>query len=234
MIPNPYPGIFVAIDGINGSGKTTQVGLLENWLRKDVYGISATDSISSSRVIEVFKEPNKKGEFGRRIYEELYKGSEGLAIKDPIGFQTWYACDSKDNLKLNVIPRLKLNGIVILDRFRSSLVHGATSVHDIDILMAMNRSIIGEYFIWPDALFIMDTPVEAAMERLKEKGRDLDAQEEKSEQERTAQYFSVFAEKYPNCVVIRDDGSSASMKDKHMQIKSHVQKLLKQKPTRGV
>lgn len=228
MIPNPYPGIFIAIDGINGAGKTTQVELLANWLRKDTY------SLNCGRVIEVFKEPNKDGEYGKRIYEELNKGSEGLAIRNPIGFQTWYTCDSKANLELNVIPRLRLGGIVILDRFRSSLVHGATSVHDIDMLMAMNQFIIGEHFIWPDALFIIDTPVDAAMERLKEKGRALDAQEEKSEQARTAGYFLVFAEKYPNCVVVSDDGTAASMKAKHQIIKAHVQKLLKQKPARGV
>ena len=228
MIPNPYPGIFIAIDGINGSGKTTQVELLADWLRKD------TCSLNCGRVIEVFKEPNKAGEYGKRIYEELHKGAEGLAIWNPMGFQTWYACDSKANLEFKVIPRLKLGGIVILDRFRSSLVHGATSVHDIDMLMAMNKFIIGEHFIWPDALFIIDTPVKAAMERLKGKGRALDAQEQKSEQERSAQYFLVFAEKYLNCIVIKDDGDAASLKAKHSAIKAHVEELLKQKPARGV
>ncbi len=233
MIPNPYPGIFIAVDGINGSGKTTQVQLLEKWLREQ-YPTPTLDSHHSGRVIEVFKEPNKDGEYGKRIYEELNKGLEGLAIKDPMSFQTWYACDSKANLELNVIPRLKLGGIVILDRFRSSLVHGAISVHDIDILMMKNQIIIGEHFILPDALFIIDTPVEAAMERLKEKGRALDAQENRADQERTAGYFLAFAEKYPNCVVIKDGGDSASLKSKHLQIKAHVQKLLEQKPARGI
>jgi dTMP kinase len=233
MIPNPYSGILGAVDGINGSGKTTQVQLLEKWLREQ-YPTPMLHSLTAGRVIEVFKEPNKDGEYGKRIYEELFKGPDGLAMKDPVGFQSWYARDSKTNLEERVIPRLRNGGIVLLDRFRSALVHGAKSVADIDMLMMMNRMIIGEHFIWPDVLFIIDTPVEAAMERLKEKGRELDSQEQRSEQERTAEYFLVFAKKYPNCVVIKDDGTAASMKTKHEAIKSHMQKLLEAKPARGV
>lgn len=231
MIPNPYPGIFIVIDGIDGCGKSTQVKLLAEWLRRDVYP-NIINPLGLWRVVLETKEPDKTGLFGKMIYADLAKNN-GLHVTDPARFQMWYACDSKIHLRDKIIPRLELDGIVISDRFRSSMVYGARSVSDIHALMATNRMIIGEHFIWPDAIFIIDVPVELAMERLKEKGRKLDGHEQVSVLKHTKERYQQFAELYSNCILIEDEGDS-SREAKFDAIKVYVEDLLKQKPACGV
>ena len=114
MIPNPYPGIFIVIDGIDGCGKSTQINMLVDWLRHEVYPVTS-DPTKPHRVVLGTKEPDKEGPFGRKIYEDLGK-VDGLHTTDPYRFQMWYACDSKIHLRDKIIPRLELGGIVISDR----------------------------------------------------------------------------------------------------------------------
>lgn len=90
MIPNPYSGIFIVIDGIDGCGKSTQVKLLAEWLKRETYGVG--------RVVLETKEPDKTGLFGKLIYADLAK-ENGLHVTEPALFQTWYTCDSKIHLQ---------------------------------------------------------------------------------------------------------------------------------------
>ena len=224
MIPNPYPGIFIIIDGIDGCGKSTQVRLLVEWLKRETY--------SAGRVVLETKEPDKTGPFGKMIYADL-ANEDGLHVTDPARFQMWYACDSKIHLQNKIIPCLEHGGIVISDRFRSSMVYGARIGDDIPGLMVMNQMIIGEHFIWPDAIFIIDVTPEVAIKRLKENGRDMDGHENREVLDRTRGHYMTFFRAYPNCIVIPDSGL-VSPDTKSMNIREHVEKLLKQKPACGV
>ena len=48
--PHPYPGRLIAVEGIDGSGKSTQVKLLERWLRARGYPVHFTEW-NSSRLV---------------------------------------------------------------------------------------------------------------------------------------------------------------------------------------
>lgn len=55
MVPNPYPGKFIVLEGVDGSGKTTQTELLVNHIRNDGLAVLKT------------KEPTADGIFGKLV-----------------------------------------------------------------------------------------------------------------------------------------------------------------------
>lgn len=194
MIPNPYSGRFIALEGVDGCGKSKQFEQLVKWLRQRKVTVMET------------KEPNKKSCWGSRIYEDL-ASPNGLNQTDPFRFQMWYACDSKLNLREAVIPRLRAGCNMVTDRFRPSMVYGAKTVEEIAKLMAMNQSVLGEDFIWPDATLIFDVSVETALQRLREKNRDLDEHERTRVLTRVRQNYLYFSSAYPGCHVINGERS---------------------------
>lgn len=204
MIPNPYPGVFIVFEGIDGCGKTEQLERTFQWLSK----IGAEGKISPRNIIKT-KEPTN-GYFGQRIREELNK-PRGLHLTDPFGFQAWFACDSKEHLREVIIPNLKIRGSIVSrvlsDRFRPSMVYGDRFIGDLEKLMEMNRQIIGADFIWPDAILIFDVGIPTAMERLKKKGREFDQHEKEELLKVVSIRYRTFAQTYPNCHLINAEGT---------------------------
>ena len=188
--PHTFPGTFLVIDGIDGCGKSVQVKLLKEKLER-----------RSSLPIILTKEPNIDKVYGREIYDDL-KILGGLHTRDPIGFQSWYAINSRVNLKDIIIPALQNGHTVISDRFRSSMVYGAKNIEDIKILLRNNEMFLWDFFIRPDATFILDIPVKTAMERLKAKGLDFDEFEKEKFLKTVKENFLLYAKMIPGCGVI--------------------------------
>lgn len=197
MIPNPYPGIFIVFEGIDGCGKTAQLNRVYGWLQ--------TLDIARHYDILKAKEPGKERLYGKKIYADLGpKNSNALRLHkvNPHGFQAWYACDSKENLRQNIIPALTVGSVVLCDRFRPSMVYGAKGPSEITDLLAMNRQIIGEDFIWPDLILIFDLAANTAIKRLKKKNIDLDEYEKTEVLKRVRLNYLSLAGMYPNCKII--------------------------------
>ncbi|MDP2933968.1 MAG: hypothetical protein Q8N81_07645, partial [bacterium] len=73
-------------------------------------------------------------------------------------------------------------------------------------LVLMNQIIMGEDFIWPDAVLIFDVSIETAIKRLKEKGRVLDGHEKVAVLEQVRRNYMFFAKTYANCHLIDGEG----------------------------
>lgn len=195
MIPNPFPGKFIVFEGIDGCGKSTQANRTYDWLYREL-----------RKTVILTKEPNRNGEWGSKIYVELNKPG-GLHKTDPHGFQTWYACDSKINLREVIIPHLRAGCIVLSDRYRPSMCYGTHNPHNIPVLIEMNQQIIGEDFIWPNTILIFDVSAETAIARLKKKGSKLDEHERLEVLKRVRQNYLHFANIYKNCHFIDGEPS---------------------------
>jgi len=123
MIKNNYPGKFIIIEGLDGSGQTSQVSLLKDFLIKKGYQVVAT------------KEPTRDSESGRRIKKIL----EEKIDTDPLELQKLYAEDRKEHLEKIIIPALKEGRAVISDRyFFSTFAYGKAHGADLDELIKMN------------------------------------------------------------------------------------------------
>jgi dTMP kinase len=97
--PHEYPGKLIVVEGIDGSGKTTQLGLLAKWLEAEGHRVSVTEWNSSVLVKAATKAGKKKNAL------------------TPTTFSLLHATDFADRLLYKIVPPLKAGMIVLADRY---------------------------------------------------------------------------------------------------------------------
>ena len=95
----PLPGKLFIVEGIDGSGKSTQLDLLHKWLVSEGYLVVFTEWNSSPLV-------RRTTQRGKR--EQLLT---------PLTFSLIHAADLADRMERQVIPALKAGAIVLADRY---------------------------------------------------------------------------------------------------------------------
>ena len=100
MHPNPYPGFFIDIEGLDGSGTSTQASLLKEGLREEGFKVFTT------------KEPtdNVIGGLIRGALTRVYK-------LPPAVLQLLFVADRLHHLDRQIVPILQNHNIFICDRF---------------------------------------------------------------------------------------------------------------------
>ena len=147
MMINPYPGKFIAFEGIDGCGKSTQAKLLKNNLKELGYEIVLTCEPYAN--IELKNNPNLK----------------------PLDRQGMFIDDRLVHLTDIIIPDLKDEKIVITDRyFLSTIAYGMSEDIEQKNLIELHERILGDKFIIPDIIIMIDASTETAMNHLKKKG----------------------------------------------------------------
>ena len=195
MINNPCPGKFISIDGIDGSGKSTQISFMKKYFSDKGYQIFSGH------------EPTG-GKFGDMIHDVLF--GRASMPEDPLEFQKLYVMDRKDHLISDIIPSLKNeNSAYIADRyFLSTLAYGMAGGVSFDDLMAAHEEILGDNFIVPDIMFVVDVDAALAAQRLEKlKGAGRDEFEKKVDfLERVSKEFLSLKEKFDNIHIVNGNG----------------------------
>jgi len=161
---NPYPGIYIAFEGIDGSGKTTQAGRLKEYFEKKGKNVFLT------------KEPTKKPPIGVLIHSFLLR-----KIKLPkVSLQYLFASDRAMHMEKFVEPSLQKGKVVISDRcFWSSVAYGildkienSGKLNSEDLIL-VSQSILSMYhqFIVPDVTFYIKISAQTAVSRLSKMGK---------------------------------------------------------------
>lgn len=147
------PGKFITFEGMEGSGKSTQVVLLADRLR------------AAGRGVVLTREPGgtEAGEAIRR----LVKGQDTEAAICPETEMLLFAASRAQLVREVVLPALKRGDIVISDRFADSttVYQGFARGLDLDDVAALNRLVIGQAV--PDLTILLDITVDLGMKRLK-------------------------------------------------------------------
>jgi dTMP kinase len=94
-----FPGKLFIVEGIDGSGKSTQLSLLGQWLRREGYMVFFSEWNSSPLVRETTKRGKKK------------------RMLTPTTFSLIHATDLADRIERHIIPPLKAGAIVLADRY---------------------------------------------------------------------------------------------------------------------
>jgi len=94
-----FPGRLFVVEGIDGSGKSTQLSLLQKWLASEGYGTYFSEWNSSPLVRDVTRRGKKK-----RLFT-------------PMTFSLIHATDFADRSERHIIPPLKAGAIVLADRY---------------------------------------------------------------------------------------------------------------------
>ena len=183
--------IFIALEGIDGSGTTTQLDLL----------VSALES--RGRRALATREPST-GPIGR-LLRELLLGQHGLpdgASVDGRAMALLFAADRRDHLAREIEPTLAAGADVVSDRYvLSSLAYQAVE--------ADRRWVetLAEGVRVPDLTILLDVPIEVAAERRARAGRPTERYDADSLLARVAENYRRLCAGRPDTVVLDGSGS---------------------------
>ena len=142
--PHPYPGKLIIVEGLDGSGKSTQLLLLHKWLESKGHKVFFTEWNSS----ELVKDTTKRGKKNKSL--------------TPTTFSLLHATDFASRLYHEILPPLKAGMLVLADRymytaFARDVVRGVSS--------EWVRKLYS-FSIKPDMAFYFKVPIEVAISRL--------------------------------------------------------------------
>jgi dTMP kinase len=180
---NPYPGLFVDIEGLDGAGCATQVKRIGQALLKEKVKAYLT------------KEPTK-GPIGKLVKSALEGEFNSLP---PASVQLLFAADRGRHLNDEIIPKLKKGELVITDRYLwSSVAFGSINLSK-QWLLELNQ----EFFL-PDVSVLIDVSPEECLKRIKKEKISLELYERRSELENAWETFCFLANKYPFYLYVVD------------------------------
>lgn len=142
-------GILLVFEGIDGSGKSTQAGFLQEKLQNKGF-----EAVS-------FQEPSKS-RWGREIKKKaLYH--ESLSAEEELEL---FLKDRKENVENNLKPALEKRKVVILDRYYYSTIayQGARGI-DPERIKRINEKFAPK----PDLVFILDIDAGTGLKRIKDR-----------------------------------------------------------------
>jgi dTMP kinase len=181
--------IFVVLEGIDGSGTTTQLPLAVAHLE------------ARGRRAVATREPSA-GPIGR-LLRELLLGQHALpggAPADGLAMALLFAADRRDHLRREIEPALAAGLDVVSDRYLlSSLAYQAEEA-DRGWVAGLARELRT-----PDLTILLDVPVEVAAQRRRAAGRVVERYDADAVQGRVAENYRRLAAAQPDTVVL--DGS---------------------------
>jgi dTMP kinase len=194
---NPFSGVFIALEGIDGSGKSSQVAALKNYF-----------SAQNRRVLTV-RWPQREEGLVAEITKQYLHGEKKLPRP---AFQYLLSADYVIFSEGVIIPALERGDVVITDRchFWSAVAYGLwDNSENYDVSMA--ESILVAHgvltkayrFIVPDITFLLDVSVPTAMKRLSaEKKKEVYEKEEVLK--KISQGYDWLVKKFPEEFVVVD------------------------------
>jgi len=138
------PGKLFVVEGIDGSGKSTQLMLLHQWLQAEGYGTVFSEWNSSPLV----KETTRRGKKRQML--------------TPATFSLIHATDFADRMEHNIIPLLKAGAVVLCDRY----IYTAFAR---DVVRGMDPKWVRELYsfaVKPTGAFYFRVPLDVAMKRI--------------------------------------------------------------------
>ena len=199
--------MFISFEGIDKSGKSTQISLLVDYLKERNYQVMQTCEPGGTRL-------------GKEIERILLEHSTTQI--SAVGELFLYLADRAEHVGEIIKPALDNDAIIISDRFADASIayqgYGrGLDIHWIDKLN--NRATQG---ISPELTFLLDINPELAKKRSKEKDRI--ENEEIAFHQRVRQGYLKIAHLYPNRVRILN--GQESREDIHLAIRKILSEYL--------
>ena len=220
--PDKHAGLFITLEGGEGSGKSTQGELLAADLRGKGYEVVLT------------REPGGT-DIGRALREVVMSTChQDMAPETELLI---YLADRAQHVKTRIIPSLKKGNIVISDRYHDSSVayqHFARGV-PMKTLDFIFRNLTGNLI--PDITFVLDISPEAAMKRIEKRSVTDPESLSKFEEEalvfhrKVREGFIAISRKEPDRVKLIP--ADAQKDEIFRQILAHLKPILPPTPGKG-
>jgi dTMP kinase len=139
-----FPGKLFVVEGTDGSGKSTQLALLYQWLKSEGYPVFFSEWNSSPLVKDTTKRAKKRHLF------------------TPATFSLLHATDFADRTERDIIPPLKAGAVVLADRY----IYTAFAR---DVARGCNRDWVRNVYsfaVKPTLAFFFRAPLDVAVDRI--------------------------------------------------------------------
>lgn len=144
LLQNRYSGRLIVVEGIDGSGKSTQLALLSQWLRSQGYAVAFSEWNSSPLVRQTTRRGKKKAAFTAATFSLIH------------------ATDFADRVESYILPLVKAGAVVCADRY-------AFTAFARDVARGLSRRWVRNLYrfaLKPDLSFYFRVPLEVAVRRI--------------------------------------------------------------------
>jgi dTMP kinase len=138
------PGRLIIVEGIDGSGKSTQLDLLRKWLTNQGYMV-------------IFSEWNSSP-----IVKAITRRGKRQQLLSPMSFSLIHAADFASRTYSQILPALQSGAIVLADRY-------VYTAYARDAVRGVNRAWLRRLYsfaVEPTLAFYFDVPLDEAMRRI--------------------------------------------------------------------
>lgn len=182
----PIPGgLLVAIEGIDGSGKTSLSAQLTQWCGERGLGCVLSKEPTG---LKWGTEMRQSGKDGRLTVEKELE---------------YFELDRKDHIARSIAPALVEGNIVILDRyFWSTAAYQGARGADVDAILASHA----KFAPAPDIFIVLNLDVDAGLGRIRARGDKPNHFEKKNELLKAKQIFVRLAEQSANGYLVDSSG----------------------------
>lgn len=194
--PTGRSGLFIVLEGIDGTGKSTQARRLGEWFQ------------SQGREVVLSREPTD-GPWGKKLRESASTGR--LSAEDELQY---FLNDRRQHVDDLITPSLAAGKVVILDRYYFSTMayQGARGFDPVEI-----RKRNEVFAPVPDLLLILDLDVTTAHQRIGHRGDSANEFEKKESLERCREIFLTLKDE-PFVRVVDSNGSLDEVSARILQL----------------
>jgi dTMP kinase len=173
-------GLFIVIEGIDGTGKSTQSKRLAEWFR------------SRGREVVLSREPTD-GPWGKKLRESATTGR--LSAEEEL---ECFLNDRREHVEICIKPALAEGKVVILDRYYfSTMAYQGARGFDPTEIRRRNEAFAPQ----PDLLLILDLSIESAHDRIGARGDTANEFEQRDTLSRCREIFLSLRDEPFACVI---------------------------------
>lgn len=143
-------GWLIAFEGVEGAGKSTQIKIIAEHLRRQGYDIVET------------REPGGTS-LGAEIRNMVMHATN--AVPSPMAELLLYLADRAQHLAEVVVPALDRGQVVLTDRFSASTIVYQGYARQLGVAGVRELDAIVRNGVWPALTFVLDCPVEIGLPR---------------------------------------------------------------------
>ncbi len=144
ILRNDTPGKLIAVEGLDGSGKSTQIYLVKRWLELEGYKVYFTEWNSSALVGSATRKGKKR------------------RLLTPTTFSLIHCTDFADRYERAILPMLKAGFLVLADRYKFTAL-ARDSVRGCSPEWVEK---LYSFAVHPDITFYFRLPLEVALGRI--------------------------------------------------------------------
>ncbi len=203
-------GLFITFEGTDGSGKTTQIKLLESYIREKGYEVVLSREPGGTKISEIIRD---------MILDPANK--EIVPLTEMI----LYAASRAQHVEEVIAPAIDSGRIVICDRYVDSsyAYQGGGRGVDLKLIADVNRVAVNS--VVPDLTFFLDLDPEVAIKRrISSTGADRIEQEKLDFHKRVYEAYKKLSLLYPDR--IKTINAAQSIEEISAQIKHYIDELI--------